>query len=343
MPRARLSNIESSNFTIPMSLKTHFLILASLLLLAPSLSIGQEQRPALIPSQGGGSGSGASQANSSVSIGGLTDGPISPGDTVHIIVFDAPDFSVVTRVSQSGEVPYPILGAIHIGGLTSATASELVARQLKDRNLMLDPVVTVTVDSASTGITVLGEVRSPGVYPPPGKHLLSDLLATAGGLTANTGRLIEISNDRTPDKKVYLSWDPTMHNTENFDRPVTAGDRVFVRACGIAYVGGNVNKPGAYSLCGSQKMTLSEVIALAGGVAPLSSESHTYLVRAQPDGTRVVQQMDVHKILTSRLADPVVQEDDIIYLSPSPLKAILKNAVSFALGIAPQLLYIYHP
>lgn len=163
MPRARLSNIESSNFTIPMSLKTHFLILASLLLLAPSLSIGQEQRPALIPSQGGGSGSGASQATSSVSIGGLTDGPISPGDTVHIIVFDAPDFSVVTRVSQSGEVPYPILGAIHIGGLTSATASELVARQLKDRNLMLDPVVTVTVDSASTGITVLGEVRSPGV------------------------------------------------------------------------------------------------------------------------------------------------------------------------------------
>ena len=134
-----------------------------------------------------------------------------------------------------------------------------------------------------------------------------------------------------------------MHNTENFDRPVTAGDRVFVRACGIAYVGGNVNKPGAYSLCGSQKMTLSEVIALAGGVAPLSSESHTYLVRAQPDGTRVVQQMDVHKILTSRLADPVVQEDDIIYISPSPLKAILKNAVSFALGIAPQFLYIYHP
>jgi len=323
-----------------MSLKIYSLIFASLALVSPALCLGQEQRPALIPSQqGGGTASAGSSAGLAGSIGGLSDGPISPGETVHIVVFDAPDFSVITRVSESGDVPYPILGSIHIGGLTSASASELLAKQLKDRNLMLDPEVTVTVDSGSTGITILGEVRVPGVYPPPGKHLLSDLLATAGGLTANTGRLIEISNNRTPDKKTYISWDPTMHNTENFDRPVSPGDRVFVRACGIAYVGGNVTKPGAYSLCGSQKMTLSEVISLAGSVAPLSSQSHTYLVRTQPDGTRTVQQIDVHKVLTSRVADPVVQEDDIIYISPSPLKAVLKGALSFAIGITPSLLY----
>jgi hypothetical protein len=106
MPLMRLSNIDLRKLTNSMSLKTHLLILASLILMSPSLSIGQEPRPALIPlQQGGGAGAGASQANSSGSIGGLTDGPISPGDTVHITVFDAPDFSVVTRVSQSGEVP----------------------------------------------------------------------------------------------------------------------------------------------------------------------------------------------------------------------------------------------
>ena len=58
-----------------------------------------------------------------------------------------------------------------------------------------------------------------------------------------------------------------MHNTNNFNRPVSAGDRVLVRACGIAYVGGNIQKPCAYSLCGSQVMTLSEVMSLAGGIA----------------------------------------------------------------------------
>ena len=297
----------------------------------------------MVPLAQGGGCSASSSGASGISIGYLSDGPIIAGELVHVNVFDAPDLSFITRVSESGDIPYPILGSVHIGGLNSLDAAKMLAKELKDKNLMLDPEVTVTVDSARTGITVLGEVHSPGIYPPPGKHQLSDLLATAGGLTANTGRLIEITNDRNPGKKDFVSWDPTMHNTENFDRLVSPGDRVLVRACGIAYVGGNVLKPGAYSLCGSPNMTLSEVMALAGGVAPNAAPNKTFLVRAEPDGTKVVQQIDVKKVLTSRVADPVVHEDDIIYVSPSPLKAILKSATAFALSISPQLLYIYHP
>ena len=320
------------------------LAIAGFVLLQSVVLAAQEQRPALVPmAQGGGASSYAASGSSLGSVGSLSDGPITPGETVHINVFDAPDFSFVTRVSESGDVPFPILGSFHIAGLNSASASSQLAKQLKDRNLMLDPEVTGTVDSTTTGITVLGEVHSPGIYPPPGKHQLSDLLATAGGLTANTGRIIEITNEANPGKKDYVSWDPTMHNTESFDRPVHAGDRVLVRACGIAYVGGNVGKPGAYSLCGSPNVTLSEVMALAGGVAPSSSLSKTYLVRAQPDGTKVVEQIDIKKVLTSRVADPIVHEDDIIYVSPSPVKQVLKQAVSFALAITPSLLYLYHP
>jgi polysaccharide export outer membrane protein len=315
------------------------LVFTNLFLFTPFLVTAQEQRPALVPlSQGAGAGAGA--ATSAAGIGGLSDGPITPGEVVHINVFDAPDFSLVTRVSDSGDIPYPVLGSVHIAGLNSISAAELLRRELKQRNLMLEPQVMVTVDSTITGITVLGEVHSPGVYPPPGKHQLSDLLAVAGGLTANTGRLIEITNYRTPGKKDYVPWDPTMHNTENFDRPVSPGDRVLVRACGIAYVGGNVMKPGAYSLCGSPNMTLSEVLALAGGVSPNASLSKTYIVRTQLDGTRVVEQVDVKKILTSRVADPMVHEDDIIYVSPSPAKAILKGALAFALSVTPSLIYI---
>lgn len=306
--------------------------------------VAQEQRPALIPlSQGSGGGHGEAAIVSPTSIGGLTDEPITPGELIHINVFDAPDFSFVTRVSQSGDIPYPILGSVHVEGLTSASAAELLVKQLKDRNLMVDPAVTVTVDSSSTGITVLGEVHSPGVYSPPGKHQLSDLLATAGGLTANTGRIIEISNDRTPGKKEYLAWDPTMHNTTNFDHQVFPGDRILVRACGIAYVGGNVAKPGAYSLCGSPNVTLSEVMALAGGVAPLSAENKTYLVRSQLDGTKVVERIDLKKVLRSRVSDPIVHEDDVIFVSPSPTKAILKGALAFVFALTPSLLYTYHP
>ncbi len=319
-------------------------LLSGLLFVNPAFTFGQEARPALIPSStGSGGGASGALASSINNLGELTDGPISPGDTVHILVFGAPDLSVVMRVSESGDIAIPILGAVHIAGLNSAKSANLITAQLKEQNLMPDPHVTVTLDSSSTTITVLGEVRNPGIYPPPGKHLLSDLLATAGGLTANTGRVIEISNDRTPGKKVDIPWDPTMHNTSNYDRRVEAGDRVFVRACGIAYVGGNVAKPGAYSLCGSPQMTLSEVIALAGGITALSSPGHTYLVRAQPDGTRIAEQIDAHKVLVSKEADPIVHEDDIIYVSPSSLKEAVTRASAFALSLAGPLLYTYHP
>lgn len=312
-----------------------------LLLAACAACAAQSARPAIIPGSAQGGAAPPAQGSSLGSIGGLTDEPISPGDTVHIIVFGAPDFSVITRVSESGDVAFPILGVIHLSSLNSATSAELIARQLKEHNLMLDPSVTVTVDSTSTGLTVLGEVRSPGIYPPLGKHLLSDLLAAAGGLTANTGRVIEISNERTPDQKTYIPWDPTMHNTTSYDRPVHPGDRVFVRACGIAYVGGNVLKPGAYSLCGSPQMTLSEVLALAGGVAPLNANSHTFLIRAEADGTKVARQIDIHKVLTAKVADPIIKEDDIIYLSHSSLKDALTRVTTASLQLAGPLLFVY--
>jgi polysaccharide export outer membrane protein len=316
-------------------------VLSAVLLFLSSLQgFAQEQRPAIVPLAQSGANSSVNTAVSS--IGGLTDEPMSPGQVVHISVFNAPDFSVITRVSETGEIAVPMLGAIHVQGLNSQQASELIVSQLKQRNLVLDPHVMVTVESSSTGITILGEVRAPGIYPPPGKRLLSDLLATAGGMTANTGRIIEISNDHDPEKRDLVLWDPTMHNTANFDRPIHPGDRVIVRACGLAYIGGHVAKPGAYSLCGSPQITLSQAIALAGGTTPLTSEKHSYLIHTQPDGARVAQEIDLTKILRGKAADPVVHEDDIVYVTPSAIKDALTRASAYALALSNSLIYAYH-
>jgi polysaccharide biosynthesis/export protein len=314
--------------------------LGALLFVASISCFGQEQRPPLVPLAQGSGGSGSINAFSGV--GELTEEPIGTGQVVHVSVFNAPDFSVVARVSERGDIAVPMLGVLHIEGLNSQKAADLIASQLKGSDLVLEPHVLVTVESSSTGITILGEVHAPGIYPLPGKHQLSDLLAAAGGLTGNTGRVIEISNEHTPDQKVLLPWDPTMHNTANYDRPVHSGDHVLVRACGIAYIGGHVNKPGAYSLCGSPQITMSEVIALAGGISPYTAEKHSYLVRTQPDGTRSVQEIDLHKILTAKAEDPIVKEDDIVYVTPSGIKAAADKALGFALTLSNTLIYAYH-
>jgi polysaccharide biosynthesis/export protein len=303
--------------------------------------LAQEMRPALIPSAQG-TGSGNTSALTS-GIGELTEEPIVSGQVVHVSVFNAPDFSVVARVSEDGAIAVPMVGSLHVEGLNSETASVAISSELKRRNLMLDPHVIVTVESSSSGITVLGEVHSPGVYPLPGRALLSDVIAIAGGLTANTGRVIEVSNERNPNEKTEIPWDPTMHDTTSFDHAVHPGDRILVRACGIAYMGGHVAKPGAYSLCGSRQITLSEAVALAGGVIPLTSDKHIFLVRVQSDGSRTAEEVDLHKVLMSQAADPVLREDDIVYVTPSTIKDVVNRALAVALTLSNAILYTYHP
>jgi polysaccharide biosynthesis/export protein len=272
---------------------------------------------------------------------GVTDEPIFPGEVVNVSVFNAPDFSTIARVSQSGDVALPYLGIVRLGGLNSAGAASLVEKMLADGDLVVRPHVLVTVDAASTGITVLGEVKAPGVYPPSGKHMLSDVLAMAGGLTANTGRVIEISSDSASGQKTILPWDPTMHNTSVYDRVVPAGSRILVKPCGVAYVGGNVGKPGVYPICASQVVTVSELVAMAMGNQLSSYQSHTILVRTQADGSRIVQQVDIGKILRAKATDPVVQDDDIIYIPLSGVKYTLRSLPSYVASFGNSALDIY--
>lgn len=272
---------------------------------------------------------------------GLTDQPISAGDIVHVSVFNAPDISIVMRVSQSGDIGIPYLGVVHIAGLTSEKAREFITGELKSRNLVLDPHLLVTVESTTTGITILGEVKTPGVYPPSGKHMLSDVLALAGGVTSNTGRVIEISSGDSPDDKTYVPWDPTMHNTSAYDRPVLPGQRILVKPCGFVYVGGSVARPGAYAPCSSPIVRLSQIIAFAGGAAGSPNMNHTIIARPNPDGSKTIYQIKLDKVLRGEAPDPVVHDDDIVFVPPSYLKATLKRLPDYAVGLGSTLLYVY--
>ena len=332
--------------------------------LAAALAPAQQSLPGLVPKGGtvmsGGGGTGRSSSvpkvsgpvgggtgslsnlTGATSVGSLTDAPIYAGETVHVLVFDAPDFSIVGEVSDGGDIAVPMAGVVHIAGLNSQTAGEAIADRLKSMDLVTNPQVAVTVDTQALGITILGEVRSPGIYQPMGKSMLSDLLAMAGGITSDSGRVVEISNGSAPDKKVELPWDPTMHNTANYDTVLKPGDRVIIRPCGIAYVGGNVGKPGAYPLCASQVTTLSEVLDMAGGVQRFTSSAHTYVIRTRPDGTRVVMQVNVSRIERAKDADLPIQDDDIVFVSPSSLKLVLTQALAWAVSISGPLIYAYH-
>ena len=109
----------------------------------------------------------------------------------------------------------------------------------------------------------------------------------------------------TPEEKTYVPWDPTMHNTSSYDRPIQPGQRVMVKSCGFVYVGGSVGKPGAYASCSSPVVRLSQIISLAGGLGASTSANHTIISRPNPDGSRTIYQIRLDKVLRGDAQDPL--------------------------------------
>ena len=268
--------------------------------------------------------------------GGLGDGPIQAGDMVDVQVFDAPELSVKALVSQNGDIPVPLLKSFHIAGMTSLEAGTALSNEFVLRKFLQNPSIIVTVQQSANGVTVLGAVRTPGVYPLVGKHRLIDLLARAGGPNETAAHVIEI-NGPEPNETKRVIWDPTFQENPAIHVLIEPGQSVLVGRCGVAYLGGNLGRPGAYPLCASRHMTLSEAIALAGGVKPSSSGSRTVLLRVE-NGTRAIRVVDVEAILRGKTPDFTLNSDDIIYVPASAFKASMKvvgqAAINFSLAAA---------
>jgi polysaccharide export outer membrane protein len=271
---------------------------------------------------------------------GLGYGPIHAGDIVEVNVFDAPEYSIRMPVSPAGQIAIPYAGLFHIEGMTSIEAAHEIALLFVQNQILRDPRVIVTTQQFGYSVTVMGEVRSPGIFPLAGKKRLIDLLTEAGGVTNQAGHVIEIFASGSMKNPQTVLWDPTLRENDNAELEIKTGETILVSKCGVVYVGGNVTRPGAFPLCESNHTTLSEVIALAQGSKPNSYSQRTILMRTSANGTRVVQTVRLEDVLRGKKVDITMQPDDIIYIPPSILKAAGKTALIAAVGFATQA-YFY--
>jgi polysaccharide export outer membrane protein len=85
-------------------------------------------------------------------------------------------------VSQSGDIQFPILGMIHAAGLTKTQLANELTKQLRDKKLLIDPIVTIRY--LNFRVSVMGEVNKPGVYTTPIEKLtILEALSFAGDAT----------------------------------------------------------------------------------------------------------------------------------------------------------------
>lgn len=90
-------------------------------------------------------------------------------------------------IDQDGNIDFPVLGSLHIAGMTRNELTAFIKKQLISNNLDKDPVVTV--EFANLQYSILGEVRSPGQYNiNTDKVTLLEALSKAGDMTINGRR-----------------------------------------------------------------------------------------------------------------------------------------------------------
>ncbi|NBX20375.1 MAG: polysaccharide export protein EpsE, partial [Betaproteobacteria bacterium] len=97
---------------------------------------------------------------------GKSDYPLGAGDTIRVQVFQNPDLTIETRVSESGIITYPLIGAVPLGGLSVAAAEKKIADALQTGGFIQKPQVNIAlIQIRGNQVSVLGQVARPGRFP----------------------------------------------------------------------------------------------------------------------------------------------------------------------------------
>ena len=250
---------------------------------------------------------------------------IGPGDLIEVNVYDEADLDQTVRLDDVGDGSLSFIGSVHLAGLTTEQAEILIARKLKEGNFLLAPRVGVIIREYSTqGVSVLGEVKTPGIYGVVGGQSLLDVLAAAGGTTPLAGS--EITIQRASDGStlsVLLSKDA--HHSLSSNIRLYPGDKVLIPRAALVYVLGDVGRPGGFVMENDGKITVLQALAMAGGTTHTSSMNASRLLRKGSSGYTDIH-IELNKMLKSQKGDVQLQAEDILYIPGSAIKSVFARA-----------------
>jgi polysaccharide export outer membrane protein len=263
---------------------------------------------------------------------------IGPGDLIDVTLYGVNDFHQDTRVNDTGSVSLPLIGDVHIGGATVEEAQNLISKSLVQGGFYRDPhVVVVIKEFASQGVSVLGEVARPGVYPMVGTRRLFDLVSLAGGFTDKAGRLVTITHRDQPDHadEVTLSDDPAKSPASNVQ--IFPGDTIAVSRAGIVYVVGDVHRPGGFVMEHNGRMTVLEAIALAQGTNRTAALGSARILRRTANGPATEVKIPLKKIMAAKANDVELKPEDILFIPGSAAKSALSRGAEGVVQVATSL------
>ena len=262
---------------------------------------------------------------------------LGPGDEIRVQQPYAEEFDgKVARIDAAGFATLPLVGKVHVGGLTVEQAESQLASRLSDFLLKPQPIISIA-EYRSQPVSVVGAVNTPGVIQLQGSKTLLEVLSLAGGLRPDAGGEIEITrhlaNGRVPanDEKLDASGQfsiAAIQTTKliNGSNPganivICPDDVVSVPRAELIYVTGEVHKPGGFPLNSGGGISVLQAVSLAEGLGPQASAKNAKVFRPRGDGAEKDEiPINVAGILSGKTPDFNLKAGDILFVPDSVSK-----------------------
>lgn len=275
----------------------------------------------------------------------LADYVLGTDDRITVTVLDLDEIrpDKVLRVDAAGEIQLPVVGSLHVAGLTVDQTRRLLIEKLK--GVLRTPDVTVTVsDFRNRPVSVVGAVKLPGVQQIHGRLSLSEVLSLAGGLDPLAGNVVQVTRSkavgdlplpgaRTDETGQFQVGEVDLQALLNGKVPASniqlmPEDMISVPKAEPVYVIGAVKKAGGFVLNERRNVTVLEALSLAEGLGPFSAAQRARILRQKPGSDQRDEiVINLRKMLAGALPDRPLQPNDILFVPSSGVKEASLRAV----------------
>jgi polysaccharide export outer membrane protein len=248
----------------------------------------------------------------------VNDYRIGTKDLLEIRVFELPELNQTVRVAEDGSVSLSLIGKVEVAGLTSQELEKKLASIL-DQRYTKGAHVTVFIKEYQK-VAVLGAIARPGNYELVGPATILQIISQAGGLTPEAMKEIYVFR-RGPDgqkTRIAINLDDlTIKGDQNLNIDLQPNDVVSIPVDRVltVYVYGEVRSPGGIQFRQSQKFTLLQAIAKAGGPTEWASTSRVTIKR-KPEGTgkEIKIFVNLKNVISGKISDITLEDGDVIII-----------------------------
>ncbi|HVM92301.1 MAG TPA: SLBB domain-containing protein [Terriglobales bacterium] len=244
---------------------------------------------------------------------------VGTGDSLSIDLWGSVSQRLVRLIDREGRISLPEIGPLFVSGKNLADIQQDVQRAL--RAAFRDVSADVSLSRVRTvRVYVVGDVAEPGAYDISSLSTPLNALFAAGGVTAR-GSLRTLRHSRGKQLIEQVdAYDLLLHGIRSDLRRLEDGDTLLVPPLGPQVtVEGMVRRPGIYELL--DEKSLSDVLALAGGILPTAALRHVEVQRVEAHEKRTMLTLDLasdnpHDRVDKQLDAFQVQDGDQIHIFP---------------------------